>query len=157
MVVGEGGHSAQCMRLVQLLGTEQYRFTYILENTDLVSDKQLPVPGPVYRLVRPSSVERRRPFSDSMKFAWCMLVASLILKKTNPDVIITVGPAVAVPVSIVARVLRKKVIFIESASRIHSLSATGKMMRHIADLFIVQWRELLDTAPRGAIYAGRLL
>jgi beta-1,4-N-acetylglucosaminyltransferase len=54
-----------------------------------------------------------------------------------------------------AKLLRVKVIFIETGSRIHALSTTGKIVYRFADLFLVQWPELLRACPK-AIYAGRL-
>lgn len=156
VVVGEGGHSAQCLRLVDLLGPDAYRYSYILENRDRVSEGKIRAPGPIYRVVRPSCVISRRLLPDALKFIWCTLQSAWVLLRTRPDVVISVGPAVAVPVSLVAKLLRKKVIYLESASRTQGLSLTGRLMGYLADLFFVQWEEVLPVAPRRAIFAGRL-
>jgi len=60
-----------------------------------------------------------------------------------------------VPICAMAKLLRSKVIFIETGSRIHALSTTGRIVYRFADLFFVQWQELMRVCPL-AIYAGRL-
>lgn len=157
VVVGEGGHAAQCLRLVSLMGAEDYRFSYILETPDRLTEQQIEVPGPVYRVIRPSVVSDRHVLADTLKSIWCALQSLVILLRARPDAVVSVGPAVAVPVALVAKLLGKKVIFIESESRTRGLSATGRIMQYLADLFFVQWEEVLPVAPRGAIFAGRLL
>jgi beta-1,4-N-acetylglucosaminyltransferase len=156
VVIGEGGHSKECLRLVDLMGRENYRFTYILESQDQVSRSQLRVPGPVHRVVRPTCVVKRHPAKDSIKLIWCALQAATVLIRARPDALVSTGPAVVVPVSLVAKLLGARIYYIETGSRIHTLSTTGKIMRHIADHFFVQWEELLQAAPPGAIFAGRL-
>jgi UDP-N-acetylglucosamine:LPS N-acetylglucosamine transferase len=157
VVVGEGGHSTQCLRLVDLLGPERYRFSYVLEDEDKLSEQQIRVPGPVFRVIRPSCVSKRKILPDALKFARCSLQAAAIVLRLRPDAVVSVGPAVAVPVSLVAKLAGAKVIYLESASRTQGLSLTGKLMSRLADLFFVQWEEILPLAPRRAIFAGRLL
>lgn len=76
-----------------------------------------------------------------------------ILFQHSAKIIITTGAAVAIPICIYAKLMGKKVIYIESMARINSPSGTGKIMYKIADLFIVQWEELLQFYPN-AIYGG---
>jgi len=128
----------------------------VLEASDPFSEQQIRVPGRVHRVVRPSYVKERRIICDSLKFGWCVLQGGAILLRTRPDAVITTGPALAVPVSLVAKLLGVRIFFIETGSRIHRLSATGRIMRYLADLFFVQWEDLLPAAPRRARFAGRL-
>ena len=65
------------------------------------------------------------------------------------------GPALAVPFALWARLFGARVIFVETGSRVHGLSLTGRLMRPLAHLFFVQWPQLRDRYP-GTIYAGRL-
>jgi len=139
------------------MADENYRYSYVLENEDMITEHQIRIPGPVYRIPRPSSVINRRVVPDTLKFVWCSLRAAFILMRLRPAAIVSVGPAVAVPVSLIGKLLCRKIIYIESASRTQSLSLTGRIMGHLADLFFVQWEEVLRVAPRHAIYAGRLL
>ena len=146
----------ECLHLVDLLGTDAYRYSYIIQSTDPLSESQIRVPGPVYRVIRPSYIKQRRIVRDTLKFALCTLQATAILVRARPDAVISTGPAVAVPVCLAAKVVGAAIVFIETGSRVRRLSTTGKIMRHLADLFFVQWEELLPAAPRGAIFAGRL-
>ena len=78
-----------------------------------------------------------------------------ILLKNPADFVITTGAAVAIPICIYAKIFGKKVIYIESMARMTSPSNTGRLMYKIADLFIVQWKELLNFFPK-AVYGGSI-
>jgi beta-1,4-N-acetylglucosaminyltransferase len=154
VVMGEGGHSKQCLRLVDLMGTTRYRYSYILVAEDAVTLSKLRVPGPVYRVRRPGSV-KSSVLEQVARLPLCTLQAAFALARLHPDVVLTTGPAVAVPVSLIAKLVRARIIYIESCSRIQHLSTTGKIMRYLADLYFVQWEELLPAVPK-AVFAGRL-
>ena len=153
LVLGEGGHSKEMLRLAELLG-DSWRFSYILVNDDEVSASKITLAGPVYRVIRPRD-KVHHALRDALKTALCAVQALAILVRTRPAAVISTGPSVAVPVCAMAKLLRSKVIFIETGSRIHALSTTGRMVYRFADLFLVQWEELLPACPR-AVYAGRL-
>nr|WP_225349401.1 hypothetical protein [Limosilactobacillus reuteri] len=53
-----------------------------------------------------------------------------------------------------AKLMKKKVIYIESFARITTPSLTGKILYHFADLFIVQWKELLKVYPKAKYFGG---
>jgi beta-1,4-N-acetylglucosaminyltransferase len=55
-----------------------------------------------------------------------------------------------------AKLLGIRVIYIETGSRVFALSSSGKILYRFADLFFVQWSELLPLYPK-AVYAGRLV
>ncbi|WFD29026.1 N-acetylglucosaminyldiphosphodolichol N-acetylglucosaminyltransferase [Malassezia sp. CBS 17886] len=75
------------------------------------------------------------------------------------DVLLMNGPATCVPIGLVIRALRvagiptPRIVYIESFARVNSLSLTGKVMKHLADRFAVQWR----TADGDAAYYGILV
>ena len=79
--------------------------------------------------------------------------ASKILRKEKPDVVITTGALVAFPFCLLAKLARKKVVYIESFARVNEKSLTGKLVYPFADLFIVQWETMLKCYPK-AIYTG---
>jgi beta-1,4-N-acetylglucosaminyltransferase len=152
-VLGEGGHTKELLRLADLLG-RGWRYSYILVRDDEVSASKITIAGPVYRVIRPRD-KTHHAVRDALKTALCAVQALAVLLLTRPAAVISTGPSVAVPVCAVAKLLRVKVIFIETGSRIHALSTTGRILYRFADLFLVQWQELLPACPR-AIYAGRL-
>jgi len=76
-----------------------------------------------------------------------------ILKKEKADCVITTGALMGYPVALAGKLMRKKVIYIESFARVDSASLTGRLIYPIADLFIVQWEEGLKFFPK-AVYGG---
>lgn len=96
---------------------------------------------------------------DKLLFAKLTLIfckALFVFIREKPDVIISTGALMAVPVCIAGKLMKKKVIYIESIARVKSASASGKFIYKFADLFIVQWESLKKVYPR-AICAGRIL
>src|SRR5699024_925006 len=50
-----------------------------------------------------------------------------ILKKEKPDVLISTGALVAVPILYLGKIMGKKIVFVETIARIEELSLTGKL------------------------------
>lgn len=78
-----------------------------------------------------------------------------ILVKEKPNAIISTGALVTFPICLLGKLMRKRVIYIESFARVDTASITGKLMYRIADLFIIQWEGLLKIFPK-AIYGGNI-
>ena len=76
-----------------------------------------------------------------------------ILLKEMPDVIITTGSGDMFWICVLAKLFRKKVIYIESFARVTNPSKFGKFVYKFADLFIYQWEKLKKQYPKG-IYGG---
>lgn len=77
-----------------------------------------------------------------------------ILKSEKPDVIITTGALVCVPFCYLAKLLKKKVIYIESFARVNSPSLTGRLVYRVSDLFLVQWESMLKFYPKARYVGG---
>ena len=75
--------------------------------------------------------------------------------KIKPNVIITTGSGAVMPMCLIGKLFGSKVVFIETFSRIESKTKTGKLAYSFADLFIVQWEELLTIYPK-AVYIGHI-
>lgn len=80
-----------------------------------------------------------------------------ILMNEKPDIIISTGSEIAIPVFYTAKVLRIKTMFIESLCRVEEPSVTGKIVYPISDVFLVQWKELLSKFGKKAQYWGNVL
>jgi len=153
IVLGEGGHSKEMLALVDLLGAE-YDYAYLLTKEDVLSAGKIRIPGPRYRVVRPRG-KGDPPWVAAAKVTLCVWQSLLVVLRARPDAIITCGPAVAIPISLWGKMFHKAIIFVETGSRVRHLSLTGRLMRHLADLYFVQWPQLRQAHPE-AIYAGRL-
>ena len=75
--------------------------------------------------------------------------------KVKPDVVIATGAHTTVPICYIAKLFGKKVIFIETFANITTKTLSGKLVYPIADLFLVQWEEMLKLYPN-AKYRGGL-
>lgn len=87
------------------------------------------------------------------KFIALFFKSFQIIIKEKPDCIISLGALATYPICLIGKIMGKKIIYIESFSRVDAPSLSGKLMYRIADLFIVQWEELLEYFPK-AVYGG---
>lgn len=77
------------------------------------------------------------------------IIKSLILFiKIRPNIIITTGAHTAVPICLIGKLFKKKIIYIETFANIHTKTLTGKIIYPIADLFVVQWESMLKLYPK---------
>jgi len=79
-----------------------------------------------------------------------------IIYKTKPDFIISTGAGICVPFFYAGKLLKVKLIFIESLTRVDDLSLTGRMVYPISDIFLVQWPELSKKYKKAA-FKGSVL
>jgi UDP-N-acetylglucosamine:LPS N-acetylglucosamine transferase len=131
-----------------------FEYSYLVAADDSLSREKIEVPGPVYSVVRPRWKNTRLP-AVILRTLWCALQSVRALIAVRPHAVVSAGPGPAVPVSILSKVAGITVIYVETGSRVFSLSSSGRILYRIADLFFVQWPELLRQCPE-AIYAGRL-
>ena len=150
-ILGKGGHTTQMLRLLEKM-PKDYEYSYVICYEDPISEKK--VEGLIYKVNMPS-MEGDSNFIKVIRTLRTIFQAVVALIKDNPDVVITAGPGVGAIFSYVGKLLRKKVVFIESWARVYSKSDSGKLVYPIADLFFVQWKEMKKVYPN-AIYAGRL-
>ena len=73
--------------------------------------------------------------------------------KTRPKFIISTGAHTAGPMCLIAKIFGSKIIYIETFANSKTKSVTGKLVYKFADLFIVQWEEMLELYPK-AVYGG---
>ena len=73
--------------------------------------------------------------------------------KYHPDYIVTTGAHIAGPMCCIGKIFGSKIIFIETFANKNKKTATGRIVYLFADLFIVQWEEMLKLYPK-AILGG---
>lgn len=96
----------------------------------------------------------RREIMFIPKFLSLFLYAFNILRKEKPDFIITTGALLAYPFCVLAKLRGIKVIYVESFARIHHPSLTGRLLYNFADVFIVQWEDMLELYPKAVLGGG---
>ncbi len=77
-----------------------------------------------------------------------VFVAIKVLRKEKPDLLISSGAAVAVPFFYLAKIMGKKLVYIEVFDRIDKPTLTGKLVYPIVDCFVVQWEEMKQVYPK---------
>jgi len=140
-----GGHFNQLIKLLPILKSRKLFFITPATHMKNVLNRYT-----TYFIKNPG----RNPF----KFLSHSIVSLIILTKERPDVVITTGAGLVVPICFLAKFLfQSKIIFIESFSRIDTQSLTGKIVFHISDLFIVQWKKAQKLYGKKTVYGGPLL
>jgi len=72
----------------------------------------------------------------------------------RPDVVISTGAGIVIPSMLICKIiLGSKIIYIESAACVEKASKTGSFMYKYADLFLVQWPDMLHHYKK-AVYVG---
>ena len=98
---------------------------------------------------------RSKIISYIFKYFYLCLKTIYYYFKIRPEVIITTGTHTAGPMCILGKIFRSKVIYIETYANRNKKTATGRLIYPIADLFIVQWEEMLKLYPK-AVYGGSI-
>lgn len=86
-------------------------------------------------------------------FLFNIIKSFVLMLKIRPDVVVTTGTHTAVPMCYIAKLFRRKVIFIETFANSKTRTKAGEMVYPIADVFIVQWEYMLELYPK-AVYGG---
>jgi UDP-N-acetylglucosamine:LPS N-acetylglucosamine transferase len=83
-----------------------------------------------------------------------VLRISQVFRRERPDVVVSTGSEIAIPAFLVSRLFGAKTLYIETWSRITSSSGTGRIVYFMADVFFVQWEQLLNCYGPKARYEG---
>ncbi|MFQ6055839.1 MAG: PssD/Cps14F family polysaccharide biosynthesis glycosyltransferase [Methanosarcinales archaeon] len=145
LICSSGGHLTQLLQLEDLW--KKYDSFYVTQKKKI--SKDLSKKYRTYFIKDPI----RNPFSLILNF----LQSFLIFFLENPDIIITTGGGIAISMCYLGKMFGKKVVFIESLSRVENPSLTGRFLYPIADLFLVQWKHLLKKYGSKAKYWGNVL
>ena len=90
-----------------------------------------------------------------IKYLYLIIKTFFLYFKIRPKVIVTTGTHTAGPMCYLGKIFGSKIIYIETYANINKKTATGRLIYPIADLFIVQWEEMLNIYPK-AIYGGQI-
>lgn len=143
-IASTGGHLDQLMMLRPIM--DKYSSFVVTEKTKYKAIKNI---NKVYYLFQVNRYEIIWIF----KLLLNAIISMYIFILERPDVVISTGALATIPMCILAKIFRKKIIFIESFAKISSPTLTGKLIYKFADEFYVQWEEMLNIYPK-AIYKG---
>lgn len=144
LAASAGGHLTQIRKLDILYRNYDYFFvTFYAQPL-----KDLPKSERFYFVLNPGR--------NIFKFLFNAVQSLKIFLKEKPDVVISTGAGVAIAMCWWAKLLGKKVIFLEDWCVVNKPSLSGRLVYPAANLFIVQWESLLKYYPK-ALFKGALL
>ncbi len=144
-IIGDaGGHMTELLSVAEAFEEECKKF--YITGTDVYTSH-----------IKPAYIIKM--FSNRIikliSFTWQLF---FILIKERPDVMISTGSDIAVIGFYLGKiVINSKLIFIECSAQVTSSSLTGKLVYPITDLFLVQWKSLLQQYGQKAKYVGGLI
>jgi len=128
-----GGHMSQLLRLAD---SWKGHNIFCITTTDVVKEKVQKY-GNVYIV---GECNREHPLQVITVLMRCI---NIILHE-RPDVVISTGAAVGCILCFLGKLFGAKVIWIDSITNVERISLSGRMVRYIADLFLVQWPDLAE-------------
>lgn len=147
-IASTGGHLSELLQLEGMFKNHPYHL--ITEKTKSTLDLNNKFKDHVDYLVFGT---KDHLFSYLFKFSYNCLKSFFLYLKIRPDIVITTGTHTAVPMCYIAKLFKKKIIYIETFANSLTQTEAGKMIYPLADLFIVQWESMLSLYPK-AIYGG---
>jgi UDP-N-acetylglucosamine:LPS N-acetylglucosamine transferase len=142
IVASPGGHLLQMLALkpawedmerswVTLRSTD---VEYLLRDEDVIYGH-----GPTPRNVA--------NFFRNLRLAW------RVLRQEDPSVVVSTGAGLALPFFLLGRLQRRRLVYVESITRVEKLALTGRLVYPLATSFFVQWESLADL-PRARFHGS---
>ncbi|GAA0119722.1 UDP-N-acetylglucosamine--LPS N-acetylglucosamine transferase [Clostridium sp. CTA-17] len=145
-IASSGGHFEQLMMLKPLM--KKHKCFIVTEKTNY----SVNIDEKLYYL---NQVNRHEMKSIPLMILNVFKSLKIFLRE-KPDIVISTGALSVIPMCIICKVFRKKIIFIESFAKITSPTLTGKLIYKFADQFYIQWESLRGFYPnainKGGIY-----
>ncbi len=165
-VFGSGGHTKEMLSLLHALPPPRYSpRSYVCASTDSTSIPSAVASGELRRLEEhrihriPRAREVGQSYLTAVKGTLLGFVHALrVVHREQPGIVLVNGPGTCMPVCAAAVLLRAvglvpgslRVVFVESACRVATLSLSGRMAYSLglADVVAVQWPQLQALYPR---------
>lgn len=142
LTCSHGGHLTEMMALQEAFaGHDVFYFCYDAETT-----RTLPHVYLVPNMAR-----------NPIEFLKNLFRITHIFRKERPDLVVSTGAEIAIPVFLVAKLLRTATLYIECGAQVAHASFTGRIMYWLADNFFIQWPELRRAYGPKAIFRGSLI
>ena len=145
LAASAGGHMSQLLKLAE--SWAEHEAVYV--TTTEVMRTRLEELGRVYVV---GECNREHPLAVFRVLMRCLKV----VLKERPDVVISTGAAAGCMMCFLSKLLGAKVVWLDSITNVERISLSGRMVRCIADLFLVQWPELAEKY-KGVEYVGMVI
>lgn len=147
-IASTGGHFDELMQLKPIFNDYEYKI--VTERTPLSKELKEKYGDKIEFLIYGT---RKNILTYIFKFTLNFIKSVIIYIQYKPEVIITTGTHTAVPMCYIGKILGSKIIYIETFANKTTKTLTGKIVYPIADVFVVQWEEMLKLYPK-AVYWG---
>ena len=144
-----GGHLEELFQLKPTM--EKYDYHIITEKTETNSNLKEKYGNKIDYLVYGTR-------KNLIKYAFVMAIncikSFLFYLKIKPNIIVTTGTHTAVMMCYIGKFFGAKVIYIETFANRETKTLAGRLVYPIADLFIVQWKDMLKIYPKAEYFGG---
>ena len=143
-----GGHMSQLQKLLWRSESWPQAPSFCVTTLKSLADR-LAEWGPVYVI---GECNRRKPLNALGILVRCFQIAM----KERPDVVVTTGSLPLAIFCFAAKLSGAKIVWIDSIANVEKMSLSGRIVRPISDLCLVQWPELVENY-KGVEYKGSLI
>lgn len=146
-----GGHLEELTQLKELF--DKYDYYIVTERTKSNMSLKKKYPKRVSYLIYGSYTTLGKKIIYPFKLLLNCFISLFLYIKVRPKYIVSTGAHTAGPMCLIGKIFGSKIIFIETFANSKTKSRTGSIVYKFADLFIVQWKEMLELYP-DATYGG---
>lgn len=146
-ICSAGGHLTEMLKIDRLF--KKYDYVLVTEKNDIsikLKDK--------YNIDYLMYGSRYYPFKYIFVFSYNFFKSIYLFFKYKPDLVYTTGAHTCVVMCYIAKLFKKKIIFVEVFDRINNPTLSGRMVHRIADTFIVQHEEMLEKYEHSKYIGG---
>ena len=145
-----GGHLNELLQLKEMF--KKYDFSIVTEKDKTTIHLKKTYKGRLHFLIYGT---RKKVLIYPFVFFLNCIKSFYLYIKIKPKYIVTTGTHTAVPICYIGKLFKSKIIFIETFANKETQTLSGRIVYPIADLFIVQWKEMLEKYPK-AIFGGAI-
>ena len=146
-----GGHLEELTQLKEMFSNYDYHI--VTEKTKSNLSLKNKYSGRVSFLIYGTYTTFWKKITYPFKLLLNCFKSLFIYLKFRPKYIVSTGAHTAGPMCLLGKIFGSKIIFIETFANSKTKSKTGTLVYKFADLFIVQWEDMLELYPN-AVYGG---
>lgn len=146
-ICSAGGHLTEMLKIEKIF--KKYDYILITEKNK-ISEKLTEK----YNMEFLMYGSRYYPIKYMFVFLFNFFKSIYLFLKYKPDLVYTTGAHTCVVMCYIAKIFKKKVVFVEVFDRINNPTLSGRIVHKISDLFIVQHKELLIKYDKSKYIGG---
>lgn len=125
-----GGHLTEALEIGNGINGEKFFITFPSPHLrETFRDKEY------YVIIDPrrNPIRLMKAFLQTLKLLW----------QKRPDVVISTGAGVTIPICYLGKIFGAKIVYVECGCRVTEPSMGARIIYPIADMFVVRWKPLL--------------